>query len=168
MANLLTFIRIIGTFALIPLSAATPAFYLVYIICGLTDVLDGMVARATKTANDFGAKLDRVADILFYSIILIRLFPLLYIQIPSFILWWMLLIIAIRIASYIFAYKNKNSFSSLHTIPNKITGILVFLIPFFLGRSILPMFCIMSCAAATFSAAQELYLNLKFKHTKGE
>ena len=33
--------------------------------CGLTDVMDGIIARKTNTVSDFGAKLDTGADFIF-------------------------------------------------------------------------------------------------------
>ena len=42
----------------------------IYTFAGLTDVLDGWLARKTGRASEFGARLDSVADLLFYSVLL--------------------------------------------------------------------------------------------------
>ena len=57
--------------AFLPLKSAW--FYAVYTLAGLTDALDGWMARRTGTASDFGARLDSIADLLFYGALLIRL-----------------------------------------------------------------------------------------------
>ena len=65
--NLITSIRIAGAVALIWILPFSPLFYGVYLICGLSDGLDGMVARLTKQTSDFGRLLDSVADLAGFS-----------------------------------------------------------------------------------------------------
>ena len=43
--NAITMIRIIGTFFLLFLEVFSEAFYVIYTICGISDVLDGFTAR---------------------------------------------------------------------------------------------------------------------------
>ena len=74
-ADVITMSRMAGTILLAFLRPLSAGFFLVYTLTGLTDVLDGWIARRTKTASDFGAKLDSIADLLFYTVMLIRLFP---------------------------------------------------------------------------------------------
>ena len=81
-ADCLTTARMAGTAALAFLRPLSPAFFFVYALTGLTDVLDGWIARRTGTASDFGARLDSAADILFYGVVLWRIFPILYERMP--------------------------------------------------------------------------------------
>ena len=74
-ADIITMSCMAGTILLAFLRPLSAGFFLVYTLTGLTDVLDGWIARMTKTASDFGAKLDSIADLLFYTVMLIRLFP---------------------------------------------------------------------------------------------
>ena len=83
-ANLITLLRIAGTISLLFLKPLSAVFFLIYALTGLTDVLDGWIARKTKTAGDFGARLDSIADLLFYTVILIRLLPILFAQLPNY------------------------------------------------------------------------------------
>ena len=39
-----------------------PAFYTLYLVAGVSDMIDGTVARKTGTAGAFGSKLDTAAD----------------------------------------------------------------------------------------------------------
>ena len=80
--NLLTVFRMCGTLALAFLPPLTVPFFALYLICSTTDIADGVIARKTGTVSDFGARLDSVADILFYAVMLARLFPTLWVTSP--------------------------------------------------------------------------------------
>ena len=55
----------------------------IYTITGVTDVLDGAIARKYGTTSEKGAKLDSIADLLFYTLILIRIFPVMWVTLPK-------------------------------------------------------------------------------------
>ena len=131
-------------------------FYILYIIGGLTDMLDGFVARKTQTASDFGAKLDSVADFLFVAVCLVKILPVL--QIPSWLLLWIILIALIEFANLIFAYHRWHKLCLFHTKANKTTGFLLFLLPLTLGYFKIEFFAISVCFMAFFAALQESYL----------
>ena len=73
--------------------AFSPAFYALYVSAGLTDMIDGIVARRTNTVSDFGARLDTIADIVFTAVCLIKLLPIL--NIPIWLYIWIVIIIAV-------------------------------------------------------------------------
>ena len=50
----------------IPLSSAW--FYVLYLFCGLTDMIDGTIARKTGAVSKFGEKLDTAADFVFMAV----------------------------------------------------------------------------------------------------
>ena len=79
MANIITGIRIICSIAILFFPALSPAFYVLYIIAGISDMVDGVVARKTGTVSDFGSKLDTAADFVLVVICLIKLIPVLHI-----------------------------------------------------------------------------------------
>lgn len=62
MANFITSLRIICSIALLFCPALSQVFYVLYIIAGVTDMIDGTVARKTNTVSEFGSRLDTVAD----------------------------------------------------------------------------------------------------------
>ena len=64
-ANLCTMARIAGAAALWLTRPETAGFYAIYALSGLSDALDGWLARRTGSAGDFGARLDSAADLLF-------------------------------------------------------------------------------------------------------
>ena len=75
MANALSVLRIILSVALLAPPALSPAFLVLYAAAGLTDMLDGFVARSTKTETELGAKLDSIADLTLAVICLAKILP---------------------------------------------------------------------------------------------
>ena len=71
--NLITALRIAGTAGLIFAQPLTPLYFVIYTLCGLSDVLDGWLARHTGSASDFGARLDSLADLFFYTVMIVGL-----------------------------------------------------------------------------------------------
>ena len=61
-ADTITSVRIAASLFLLLLPLRSVGFLVVYTLTGLTDVLDGWLARKTGTASDFGARLDSIAD----------------------------------------------------------------------------------------------------------
>ena len=57
MANIITIIRILCSIAILFCPVFSVAFYSLYITAGLSDMIDGWVARKTNTVSDFGCKL---------------------------------------------------------------------------------------------------------------
>ena len=58
MANIVTSCRILCSILMLFSPAFSVQFYILYLICGLTDMVDGTIARKTNTDSEFGAKLD--------------------------------------------------------------------------------------------------------------
>ena len=149
MANAITIFRMAASIVLLFCPVFSPAFYAFYIMAGVSDMLDGFVARKTNTASRFGAKLDTIADYMFVAICLIKLLPVL--SIPS----WLSLIKVVNIISG-FAVQKK--FVAVHSVMNKATGALLFLLPLTIPFLSLKYSAIVVCALATFAAIQEGYL----------
>lgn len=130
--NSITVMRMVGTVSLLFTRPMSLLFYIVYTITGLTDVLDGFIARKFKITSDFGAKLDSIADLLFYSVMLILLIPVLWERLNKSIWFAVLIALALRITAYILSAVKYKEFASSHSVLNKITGLCVFAIPFIL------------------------------------
>ncbi|MBQ8638394.1 MAG: CDP-alcohol phosphatidyltransferase family protein [Lachnospiraceae bacterium] len=72
MANTITFFRIAASIVLLSCPVFSHAFYVFYIAAGVSDMLDGFVARKTNTASKFGARLDMIPVVpLKYSAIVV-------------------------------------------------------------------------------------------------
>ena len=94
-ANIITGSRIVFSIALLFFPPLSSAFYVLYAAAGLTDMIDGTVARKTNTVSSFGAKLDTIADFIFVAVCSIKLLPIL--DIPVWLWVWIAGIALIKI-----------------------------------------------------------------------
>lgn len=154
--NILTSLRIAGSLLLIFSKPLASAFYIIYTLSGLTDVLDGFIARRFNASSELGKKLDSAADLLFYAVMLIKLFPTLFAVLPRSIWIAVGVIIILRLISYGTAAVKHRKFASLHTLPNKLTGVVMFAVPYFVGTRIFTALCITVCAVSFVAAVHEL------------
>ena len=136
MANVITGFRITAGLALLFCPVFSLPFYVLYLTSGLSDMVDGVVARRTNTASEFGAKLDTAADFVFVTVCLIRLLPV--VEIPAWMCVWIGVIALIKGVNVASGFIVRKRFVTVHTVMNKVTGAL--------------------CAIATFAAVQEGYL----------
>ena len=153
MANIITTIRIICSIALIFCPALSPVFYAFYVTAGLTDMIDGVVARKTNTVSEFGAKLDMAADFIFTAVCLIKLVPILDLELWVYI--WIAVIALIKVINIVSGLVIRKKFVTVHTVMNKATGALLFVLPMTLGFVDLKVSAPVVCAVATFAAVQE-------------
>lgn len=161
--NCITLLRMAGAMGLLLLPPMSPLFLGLYTLTGLTDVLDGWLARRTGTASEFGAKLDSAADLLFYGVMLIRLFPILWRMLPSGIWYAVAGIVLLRLSVYVVAAIKFHCFVSLHTWLNKLTGVAVFLLPYILVSSWGVAYSWAACALACAASLEELAIHLSRK-----
>ena len=122
-------------------------------------MVDGTIARKTNAVSEFGARLDTASDFLFFALSLIKLLPI--IHITKWMWVWIVVIAIIKICNVILGFAYKKRFISLHTVMNKITGLLLFLLPLTLQFVEIKYSLIAVCIVATISAIQEGYLIIK-------
>lgn len=125
--NVLSFSRIILSIVLFYLNPEKLPFILIYIICGITDVLDGFIARKINATSEFGAKLDSVADVIIISVILFKFIPIL--KLNFYMMIWIVVIALIKVSSIIVIFIRFKQFGMIHTYLNKLTGLLIFVYP---------------------------------------
>lgn len=164
MANLITGARMLCALPLLCFSAFSPAFYALYLLGGLTDMIDGTVARMTGTACEAGARLDTAADLLFAAVCLIRLLPVL--QFPGYLLLWTAVIAAVKLSCLLWGCMVHKRFPAEHSPLNRLTGTLLFLLP--LTISFFDPRCTGSlvCLLASLSALDEWRRVLAYPHAK--
>ncbi len=153
MANIITVARIICSVALLFFPAFSPAFYALYIAAGVTDMVDGAVARKTGTAGEFGSKLDTAADFVLVVACLIKLLPV--VHAPAWLLIWVGVIAAVKAVNLISGYAMRKRLVVLHTAMNKVTGVLLFLLPLTFSLVDVKYTGAAVCTVATFAAVQE-------------
>ena len=158
MANLITGIRIVCALALLFCPTFSGWFYALYVLGGVSDVLDGFAARHLGTETKRGAQLDTIADIIFTGVVLIKVLQA--VRIPAWLLIWTVCIAAIRCISIISGFVIHKRFVSEHTVLNKLCGGLLFAIPLGIGwlpRQPVEVLVILTCVLATIAAVQEGY-----------
>ena len=131
----------------------TMHFWVLYLIAGTTDMLDGFLARRLGVESKFGARLDSLADFVFVLAVGYQLFPWLKL---STTLWMMIGLIAlVKIVNAICSYVVIHRIEYLHTKANKLTGLLLFVGMIAIGQSyFIPVAWVIACIAL-FAAIQE-------------
>ena len=152
-ANIITASRIVFSAALLFCLVFSPVFYILYLAAGITDMIDGTVARKTNTVSKFGERLDSIADMIFVLVCFIRLITVL--DIPLWLYVWIVVIVFIRIVNVISGFMIQKRFVILHTTMDKLTGALLFMLPLTLQFVDLPYSAVIVCFSATFAAVQE-------------
>ena len=160
-ANIITVSRILGSICLLFCSAFSVAFYIVYLSCGITDMVDGTIARKTNSVSETGARLDTVADIVFVAVCFAKILPLM--QLPFWLWLWIFAISAVKTTNIVLGLLRRKKLISVHTLLNKTTGALLFLFPLTLG--VVEPICsaVTLCSLATASAISELHYTRKGK-----
>ena len=153
MANIITGIRILCSIALLFVPVFSPPFYTLYLVAGVSDMIDGTVARKTGTASAFGSKLDTAADFILAAVCLIKLIPAL--DMPIWLIIWIAVIALIKAINIISGYVMRKEFVDAHTVMNKVTGVFLFILPLTVSFIDLKYSGALVCAVATFAAIQE-------------
>jgi len=158
-ANIITGSRIIFSLPLlfIPLSSAW--FYILYLYCGLTDMIDGTIAKKTGAVNKFGARLDTVSDFIFMLVCSVKILPLLHI--PVWLWVWVILIALAKIFNITLVFIREKKLISIHSVINKITGFALFLLPLSLTFVKVTYSAVAICVLATVAVIEEVYFTKK-------
>ena len=145
--NALSLLRltVAATLAFLPVGAG---FWAVYLLCGLSDMLDGALARRLKAESELGSKLDSLGDLAFVIVCAVRLLPGL--ELAAWAWAWIGIIAAVKLLCFAAAKEIP------HTRLNKLTGACLF--------ALLPVVLLWEhdytvaflCTVASLSAAQEL------------
>lgn len=153
MANVITLFRIVYSVIILFVQPFSAEFYILYVTAGVSDMSDGFVARKTNTQSEFGAKLDSVSDIVFVGVCLFKLLPLLEIHVWT---WAIIALIAtVRIVNILSGVIILKKVVMLHTVANKTTGALLFLLPVFVRFVPLEYLVVPVLITALFASIQE-------------
>lgn len=151
--NIITSVRFIGAICLLFFDVRNVAFWLIYSVCGISDMLDGYLARRIGCESKTGALLDSMADVVFVACCCYMLIPVL--AFPQWLWIWGGAIVTIKVINQISALVMYKKCLFPHTVANKATGFFLFVgapLTLFL-ESTVPMMVV--AAVATFAAIQE-------------
>ena len=153
-ANYISISRAIMSIILLIPETFSITFYIIYIYCGISDMLDGFIARKSKNESKIGARLDSISDIIFVIVAMIKILPNL--NLSNGIIIYLVFIVCIKIVNVISSCIYHKKIVLPHTTANKITGFILFISPFIIVNINNPIiFEIIICSIATFAAVQE-------------
>lgn len=126
-------------------------FSCLILLIGLTDMADGYIARKYNLVSKLGARLDSLADLLFFGIILCILYVRYeWILTENYML--LLLNVSLKVSTAVISKIKYGEFTFIHTISNKITGLFVFIsilmLPFGVAESLFTVVFIVAIIAA--------------------
>lgn len=137
----------------------TKLFIVLYLLCGISDVLDGYIARKTNTQSITGARIDSAADFLFTIVI----FAYFIDKCGDILLqYWMLPVIVagIRIINIIIAVLRYHTITILHTYGNKLTGLFLFFLPIVYSLTDNSLYLWIVFAIALLSSLEEMLIHV--------
>ena len=154
-ANIITGSRIVFSLSLLFIPLSSTWFYVFYLFCGFSDMIDGTVARRTNSASEFGARLDTVSDFVFMIVALIKFVP--HLHIPVWLWIWIGIIAMIKLGNVVWGFIHTKKLISPHTVLNKLAGLLLFLLPATISFVDLMYTLPIVCTIATVAAIHEVY-----------
>ena len=156
-ADILTVSRMLLSIFLLVISPFSTLFGIIYLLCGATDVLDGFAARTLHTESEYGARLDSLADLFFSAVYLVKIIPVL--SVPLRLWFWTAMIAAVKVSGILLASIKAHRFLIAHSFGNKLTGVLLFLLPLSVYVADVSYGATLVCAAATVTAVREIVLS---------
>ena len=115
--------------------------------------------QKTNSTSQFGSQLDTIADLIFVVAAMIKLLPA--IHLPGWLWIWGGCIAIIKVTNIVWGVVYRKKLVDVHTVLNKTTGLLLFLLPFTL-QSVEPTYSFaVVCIIATIAAFQEGYHTIK-------
>ena len=163
-ADIITVSRIPLSLLLLAFPPSSAVFAVLYLLCGVSDVLDGHIARRLHTESRKGEVLDSAADLFFASAYAVKLLPVLHIPLWGWI--WIAFIALIKLFAILQGSRKKRRFYIPHSPANRLTGLLIFLLPLSVRITDIKYGTAVTCAAASFTAVKEILELKKIKNTK--
>lgn len=166
-ANLVTYQRILLAVILLVLPAQSISFLVVFAIAGLTDMLDGIIARKLGCESRAGQLLDSGADLVLAIVMIVKLCPLYAEQLSIWVIGGAVLAVYWKIKTWIVGGMTFHRFIAMHTPADKIAGFSLFLLPFFL-KFVSPNMGCGVCVVISLAAAVDEFVRLVRMMGKGE
>jgi len=166
--NILSCFRIALSLALLILLRRPLPFAILYLLCGLSDVADGWLARRFHAGSILGAKLDSLGDDVFYGTAIAALVVWTDIAHNTPMLSAFVVVAAIRLVNFIITRFKFEQWGILHNIGNKAAGLLLFLtLPVGLLAGGFPLWLLLPLGiAALLSSLEETLIRLTSSNYK--
>lgn len=126
--NIISASRGAAAVAMLFLPVFSPGFWVLYCWGGLSDIIDGAMARKMKSESGLGSRIDSVVDLVFVICSAVLILPSL--DLPVWIWLWTAAIGVVKLAGIIFGSCRQRRLAIPHSTTNKLTGTLLFCLPF--------------------------------------
>jgi len=160
-ANIITALRIVLSLILFATEPFSAVFVTLYVLCCLSDIADGFVARHYKITGKFGEILDSIADMVFFTVCVVKFLP--YIELTLFLIIIVSSVLSIRLLNIVISLFRYRKVLFLHTVLNKITGIILVFYPLSYALSFSHYFLIAVSVTALIASVNETYKLIKQK-----
>lgn len=160
-ANMITSVRVLLAPSLFFHRDLTGSFFVIYLICAVSDLLDGPVARMTKSTGIAGSILDTIGDALMYTGMM-KVVLSTY-GIPVWSIFWFAVALVLQIISALIAVRRFGRFYFVHTISSKIMGGMLFLTPFMFSHGLKRLHMLMMSLGVTYSAVEAIIVQCRTK-----
>jgi len=152
--NIISSLRIAGSLGRLLCDVTGVVYWIIYGLCGISDIVDGWLARRLKCVTKKGALLDSLADICFVVCCAWKLLPIL--KLPQLLWLWAGVIVAIKIVNQLLTLVRYGHCCFPHTTANKLAGFLLFIAVPMTFFTVIPIAIV--AAIATFAAIHEQYI----------
>ena len=152
--NIISASRGLASLTILFVPVFSPGFWVLYCWCGISDMIDGPIARKIGTENELGSKIDSLADLIFVICSATMILP--SVGLPLSVWLWIAAIGIVKLVGIIIRSCQQRKLAIPHSISNRLTGILLFCLPFALihFEALIPS--VIVCAMATFSLMEDI------------
>jgi len=156
--NILSTIRLISVIPLLFLTPFELPFMMIYVVAGVSDMIDGPIARKFAVTSEFGAKLDSIADVSLVLVVVFRLMPI--IEISRAVTIWIFIAIAMKFLAALIGYIRYKQLVILHNYANKFFILALFFFPVFYLFIDANIILTVMLVLAMIAFLEEIYINL--------
>ena len=132
-------------------------FLVIFSVCGITDILDGYLARRLDACYEHGHTLDSLSDAVLAVIMLYCIIPVLAWE--NWMILWIAAIAAVRLVALGIGSGRFGRPAFVHTYLNKLAGAMLFFTPFLLILIGVLATVAIVCSVTSVSAVEYLYIN---------
>ncbi len=162
--NILSGSRVIAAVILLFLNQFSNTFIYIYIFCGITDLLDGPIARKLNIESMVGTVLDTTGDFITY----IAMAKIIVMQkiVPLWAYIWMLCALTSLLVGGYIAKVRFNKFYMVHSLFSKIFGVVLFFLPIGFRIMDINIYLLILCICTTIAGIESIFIQSqsKFPH----
>lgn len=157
--NIITLLRVCLVVVGLMFIKNEKVFLLLYLCAGTTDVLDGYLARKLHQESSLGQKLDSLADVLLFASLLFFLMVTQHTLFSKFVqvIGMVAMFKMIPVLIHVYRYREV---VILHTVLNKVVGLLFFITPFIVITSFIDIYIVILILVATITIIEETLISV--------